>query len=292
MIKSMTGFGRYEYQGAQRKVLVEMKAVNHRYLEVNVKLPRKFTMFESEIRNEIKKYAERGKIDIFVSYEENLGESEKVVYNENLAQQYVDIFKELENRFGITNDVRTTTLLRCPDAITTEEAQIDEETLLDELKQAVAGAAKQLVTTRTAEGENLRKDLLQKLDVMHDNVMFIEERSPQIIEAYRAKIEEKVKDMLDDAQIDDSRIAAETVIFADKICVDEETVRLKSHIDAMKESLDTDKAVGRKLDFIAQEMNREANTILSKSNDLQITDRAIELKTDIEKIREQIQNVE
>ena len=183
-------------------------------------------------------------------------------------------------------------MLRCPDVITTEEAQIDEETLLDELKQAVAGAAKQLVTTRTAEGENLRKDLLQKLDVMHDNVMFIEERSPQIIEAYRAKIEEKVKDMLDDAQIDDSRIAAETVIFADKICVDDETVRLKRHIDAMKESLDTDKAVGRKLDFIAQEMNREANTILSKSNDLQITDRAIELKTDIEKIREQIQNVE
>ncbi len=292
MIKSMTGFGRYEYQGAKRKVLVEMKAVNHRYLEVNIKLPRKFSMFESEIRNEIKEYVERGKIDIFVTYEEQFEESEKVVYNEKLAGQYVSIFEELAKKFGISNDVRTSTLLRCPDVITTEESEVDEDELLEELKKAVAGAALQLVATRTSEGEKLKNDLLQKLDIMENNVRFIEDKSPKIIEAYRIKIEEKVKELLDDAQIDDSRIAAETVIFADKICVDEETVRLKSHIDAMRQSLNGDSAVGRKLDFIAQEMNREANTILSKSNDLDITNVAIELKTDIEKIREQIQNVE
>lgn len=292
MIKSMTGFGRYEYVGTQRKITVEMKAVNHRYLEVNVKLPRKFNIFESEIRNEVKKYCERGKIDIFVSYEEMHGESENVKCDENLAKQYIDIFKELESKFGITNDMRASTLLRCPDVIVTEEAQLDEKELLEELKCAVQGAAQGLLETRKKEGENLRKDLLDKLEVMLQNVKFIEERSPQIIEAYRKKIENKVNELLEDAQIDESRIAAETVIFADKICVDEETVRLKSHVEAMKNALDESISVGRKLDFIAQEMNRESNTILSKSNDLEITNCAIELKTDVEKIREQIQNIE
>lgn len=292
MIKSMTGFGRYEYTGKQRKIVVEMKAVNHRYLEMNIKLPRKLNLFETQIRNEIKKYAERGKIDMFITYEDFTEGNAEVNYNEDVATQYIEKFREIEEKFSIKNDVRVSTLLKCPDVFTIEEKQMDEEELWEILCSAVKGAAEKFVATRIAEGENLRKDLLDKLSVMLVNVEYIEEKSPQIISEYRKKLEEKVSEMLEDTQIEESRIAAETVIFADKICVDEEIVRLKSHINTMTETLKAGGVVGRKLDFIAQEMNREANTILSKTTDLEISNRAIDLKTDIEKVREQIQNIE
>lgn len=292
MIKSMTGFGRYEYTGEQRKIVVEMKAVNHRYLEMNIKLPRKLNLFESQIRNEIKKYAERGKMDMFITYEDFTEGNEEVNYNEDVARQYIEKFREIEEKFSIKNDVRVSTLLKCPDVFTIEEKQMNEEELWEILCSAVAGAAEKFVVTRIAEGENLRKDLLDKLSVMLVNVEYIEEKSPHIISEYRKKLEEKVREMLEDTQIEESRIVAETVIFADKICVDEEIVRLKSHINTMAETLKAGGVVGRKLDFIAQEMNREANTILSKTTDLEISNRAIDLKTDIEKVREQIQNIE
>lgn len=292
MVKSMTGFGRFEYTDSQRKITVEMKAVNHRYLEMNIKLPRKFNIFESQIRAEIKKYAQRGKIDMFITCEDLSDNIEEVTYNADIAAQYIEKFNEIEERFSIPNDVRVTTLLRCPDVFTMEEKKMDEEELWGILCKTVDGAAQKFVETRIAEGENLKTDLIQKLNGMMSVVDYIEDKSPQIISDYRKRIEDKVKELLSDAQIDDSRIAAETVIFADKICIDEEIVRLKSHISSMAEALDSGESVGRKLDFIAQEMNREANTILSKTSDIEISNRAIDLKTEIEKVREQIQNIE
>lgn len=292
MVKSMTGFGRYEYTDSQRKITVEMKAVNHRYLEMNIKLPRKFNIFESQIRTEIKKYAQRGKIDMFITCEDLSDNIEEVTYNADIAAQYIEKFKEIEERFSIPNDVRVTTLLRCPDVFTMEEKKMDEEELWGILCKTVDGAAQKFVETRIAEGENLKTDLIQKLNGMMSVVDYIEDKSPQIISDYRKRLEDKVKELLSDAQIDDSRIAAETVIFADKICIDEEIVRLKSHISSMSGALNSGESVGRKLDFIAQEMNREANTILSKTSDIEISNRAIDLKTEIEKVREQIQNIE
>lgn len=292
MIKSMTGFGRYEFNNGEHKVNVEVKAVNHRYLELNIKMPKKFNFLEANIRNYVKNCAVRGKIDMFITYEDLLGCNENVSYNKNVAKQYIDIFNELNKEFGIDNDMRASTLLRCQDVFTMEINEVDEDTLWEIVKDAVGGAMDKFVEARTVEGNNLKNDLLNKLKDMKSKVCYIEENSTIIVDEHRKKLEDKVKEMLEDAQIEQSRIVAETVIFADKICVDEEIVRLKSHIDTMSESLNSGGAVGRKLDFIAQEMNREANTILSKVTDINISNCAIDIKTEIEKIREQIQNIE
>ena len=213
-------------------------------------------------------------------------------YNQKLAGEYMEYFKKMEEDFGLDNDIRVSTLSRCPEVLTMEEQAMDEEELWNGLSKALEGACRQFVETRTAEGENLKKDIIAKLDGMLETVAFIEERSPQIVAEYREKLEMKVNELLGDTQMDEGRIAAEVVIFADKICTDEEVVRLKSHIKHMKETLEAAEGIGRKLDFIAQEMNREANTILSKTSDIEISDTGINLKTDIEKVREQIQNIE
>ena len=194
--------------------------------------------------------------------------------------------------FGIENDIRVSALSRYPEVFTMEDAEADEDELWQELKAAIQGAAEAFVETRIKEGENLKNDLIQKLDGMLVHVDFITERSPQIIAEYKKKLEEKVKDLLEDTKVDEGRLLTEVTIFADKVCVDEELVRLRSHIEATRNALIEGGSIGRKLDFIAQEMNREANTILSKANDLEISNRAIELKTEIEKVREQIQNIE
>ena len=293
MIKSMTGFGRCELSDGERKFTVEMKGVNHRYLDVNIRMPKKLNFFETSIRSLLKQSVSRGKVDIFITYED-LSEGQAVLkYNASLAREYMESLKEMEEQFGLENDVRVSTLSRYPEVLTMEEQALDEEEIWNCLKKAMERAISQFVETRTMEGENLRRDIIEKLDGMAELVEFIEVRSPQIIAEYREKLEEKVREHLADTQIDDSRIAAEVVIFADKICTDEEVVRLKSHISHMKDVLLSDEAgIGRKLDFIAQEMNREANTILSKANDLEVSNKGIDLKTEIEKVREQIQNIE
>lgn len=292
MIRSMTGFGRCEIQSGEKKFTVEMKGVNHRYLDVNIRMPKKLYFFETAIRTYLKKYVQRGKVDIFVSYEDLSEGQMSLKYNEELAAEYLEYFRRMEEKFGLENDIRISALSRYPEIFTMEEQDIDEEELWNGLREALDGACVQFVSTRETEGEKLREDLLSKLDGMKSVVEKIEERSPEILSEYREKLEEKVKDLLSDTQIDESRIAAEVVIFADKICTDEEIVRLKSHIDHMKETLLAGEGIGRKLDFIAQEMNREANTILSKANDLTVSNYGIELKTEIEKVREQIQNIE
>lgn len=292
MIKSMTGFGRCEIVTTEYKISVEMKAVNHRYLDLSIKMPKKFNHFEAGIRNLLKTYIQRGKVDVYVNYEDYTDEKLCLKYNGSLAAEYMEAFKKMQEQFGIDNDVKVSMLARMPEVLTMEQAAEDEEQTWKQLSAVVEEAAKKFVESRVLEGEKLREDLLGKLDYMNELVDFIEERSPVILSEYRQKLEDKVKELLENTTLDEGRIATEVTIYADKICVDEEMVRLRSHIDATRKELEAGGSVGRKLDFIAQEMNREANTTLSKSTDLEVSDKAIALKTEIEKVREQIQNIE
>ncbi|MCR1839139.1 YicC/YloC family endoribonuclease [Murimonas intestini] len=292
MIKSMTGFGRGEIIQNERKFTVEMKAVNHRYFDVNIRMPKKLGFFEASIRTLLKEYIQRGKVDVFITYEDYTQSNVSLKYNEAVAGQYLKYFKQMSETFGLENDIRVSALGRCPEVFTMEEETADEEEIWGVLKGALIQACVQFTSSREREGEVLKADLLQKLAGMRSDVEAVEERYPQIMEDYRASLHEKVGELLQDSQIDENRLASEVILYADKICTDEETVRLKSHIDSMAASLNEGGAVGRKLDFIAQEMNREANTILSKANDLTTSNIAINLKTEIEKVREQIQNIE
>ena len=294
MIRSMTGFGRCETEENNRRVTVEMRSVNNRYLDLSVKMPRKFGAFEAAVRAEVKKYLARGKVDLYISYEDFSAAGNNIRYNRDVAAEYMDHFRAMAEDFGIDNDIRVSSLARFPEVFTLEETELDEETVWELIRKTVDGALEKMAEERAREGNFLKEDLLAKLDEMSDAVGFIGARSPEIISGYQAKLVQKVKDLLGDTARDESRILQEVTIYADKICVDEEMVRLKSHIGAMREALNTgaDEGVGRRLDFLAQEMNREANTILSKSGDVDISDKGIVLKTVIEKIREQIQNIE
>ena len=292
MIKSMTGFGRSEVSDSDRKITIEMKSVNHRYFEPGIKMPKKLNAYEAGIRTILKKYINRGKVDVFISYEDYSENNLCLKFNEDLASEYLSIFKYMSEKFGIDNDIKVSSLSRYPEVITMEEQAGDEEELWKLLERGIEEACKMFVDSRIAEGEKLKDDLLGKLDYMLEVVDNIEERSPRILMEYRQKLEDKVTELLADTSIDESRIATEVTIFADKICVDEETVRLRSHIESTKDALIEGGSIGRKLDFIAQEMNREANTILSKANDLEVSNWGIYLKTEIEKVREQIQNIE
>ena len=293
MIRSMTGFGHGEVSNDKnQKVTVEMKSVNHRYCDISLKLPKKLAMFEANIRNIMKEYASRGKIDIYVSYEDLSETAVSLHYNQAMAAEYMQVFKKMQEDFGIETKITAEALAKYPEVVTLEEVQQDEEVWWELLEATLRQAAEKFVETRTIEGANLKKDLLGKLDQMAADVAFIERRSPQIIAEYRSKLEEKVKEFLEDSTIEENRIAAEVTLYADKIAVDEEIVRLQSHISSMTDVLESDESIGRKLDFMAQEMNREANTILSKSSDVDLADHAIELKTNVEKVREQIQNIE
>lgn len=292
MIKSMTGFGRCEKVTEEYKLSVEMKAVNHRYLDMSIKMPKKFNYFEAGIRNLLKNDIQRGKVDVFINYEDYTENKMSLKYNASLAAEYMEYFTKMEEQFGIANDIKVSVLSRMPEVLTMDEVPDDEDSMWKILSEVVEEAADSFVESRVREGEHLKNDLLGKLDYMLEQVAFIEERSPRVVAEYRMKLEEKVHELLESASIDEGRIATEVTIFADKICVDEETVRLRSHIEHTRKELLAGGSVGRKLDFIAQEMNREANTILSKANDLEISEHAIILKTEIEKVREQIQNIE
>lgn len=292
MIKSMTGFGRSEVVTEERKIVVEMKAVNHRFCDISIKMPKKISFLETTIRTYLKKYIERGKVDVFITYEDYTENKVHVKYNRELAALYMKYFNEMADEFGMENQVIPSVLGGFTDVFTLEEQSVDEEELWELIKSALDEAAQKFVKSRDIEGENLKNNIIEKLDNMLLAVDYIEELSPMLVAEYRQKLTDKIAELLGNTAIDENRIATEVVIYADKICVDEETVRLKSHIDSTKKILEAGGSVGRKLDFIAQEMNREANTILSKANSLDVSNKAIELKTDIEKVREQIQNLE
>lgn len=288
----MTGFGRSEIINEDRKIVVELKAVNHRYCDMNIKLPKKLFFLEASIRNFLKDYIERGKIDIFITYEDYTKSNVCVKYNREIAAEYVGYLKEMSEEFGLDADLKATAIGRFNEVFSLEERENNQELIWEHLKEVLEAAVAKFVETRITEGEHLKEDLLHKLDEMSGLVSVIEENSPRLIEEYKEKLTEKVAELMANNQIDSQRIATEVTLYADKICIDEEIVRLKSHITKTRDILINGGSVGRKLDFIAQEMNREANTILSKSNSLQISDIGIDLKTDIEKVREQIQNIE
>lgn len=292
MIRSMTGFGRAELLDEEKKITVEMKSVNHRYLDINMKMPKKLSVFEASIRSLLKEYIQRGKIDLFITYEDYTQSKVAVKYNQEIAGQYLEYIRQISEEFRLDGDISAAALSRYPEVFTMEDIAQDEKELWDSLAETIRNAARQFVETRTSEGMHLKQDILDKLEGMEEKVALVEKRSPEIVKEYRAKLEAKVKELLADTQLEESRIAAEVILFADKICTDEETVRLRSHIRHMAQVLSEDEGIGRKLDFIAQEMNREANTILSKANDLETSNLAIDLKTEIEKVREQIQNIE
>ena len=276
VIRSMTGFGRGECQDEHYKITVEMKSVNHRYLDLGIRLPKRLNPYEADVRNIIREYAQRGKIDIFVTYESLSGGDSQVCYNSEVAGEYMRYLVDMAQEHGLENDVRgVSRLASMPGVLTLDESEVNGETLEKILEVALRQACQSFCEARTGEGEKLKDDLLEKLDTMRGLVDSIEERSPKIVAEYREKLFAKVAEMLGDAQIDGYR---QLDLFTD--------------FDAMEKELRTGGAVGRKLDFIAQEMNREANTTLSKANDLTLSDIAIELKTIIEKIREQIQNLE
>ena len=292
MIKSMTGFGRYDYTDEKFKCSVEIKSVNHRYLDMNIKMPKRLNMFEASLRNVLKDSIKRGKVDVFITFEELEENSVNIRYNKAVAAKYMEYLQQIADDFGLENDTRVSTLSRYPEVFDADEVEVDEEAIWNVLEKTALKAAEIFAESRVKEGENLKNDLIGKLDEMLVTVDFIGERSPVIIEEYRQRLNAKVAELLGDSTIDESRILTEVAIFADKSCVDEELVRLKSHIKATKDALNAGGEVGRKLDFIAQEMNREANTTLSKTTDLDIANAAIDLKTGIEKVREQIQNLE
>ncbi|MBO6089583.1 MAG: YicC family protein [Lachnospiraceae bacterium] len=292
MVKSMTGYGRSEKVTPTAKCSVEIKSVNHRYLDMSIKLPRKLNMFEADIREVLKDYIQRGKVDVFVSYEDYSKESVNIKYNQEIAAEYMKYFAKMATDFELDDDIRVSTLARMPEVLVSEDENINEDEIWKLVKDVLIEACDAFVVSRIKEGENLRTDLLEKLEAMSKNVAFIEERYPKTIEDYKNRLTTKIKEVLEDKQIDESRILTEVCIYSDKVCVDEEMVRLKSHIEAVKEALTTGGCVGKRLDFLAQELNREANTTLSKSTDIEISNVAITVKTEIEKIREQIQNIE
>lgn len=292
MLKSMTGFGRGEMADEKLKITVEIKSVNHRYLDLGIKMPKRLNACESTVRSILKEYVQRGKVDVFISYEEFENTTVQLKYNRALAAEYMEICSRMQQEFDLLQDASVSMLAKLPEVITMEQVSDDDETMGKLLEQALRSACVAFVAAREKEGDQLRTDLLSKLDHMLELVKRIENRSPGVVEEYRRKLTDKVKELLAENPVEESRILTEVTLFSDKICVDEETVRLAAHIRSMKDLLLQGGAVGRKLDFIAQEMNREANTTLSKCNDLETSNIAIDLKTEIEKVREQIQNIE
>ncbi len=292
MIKSMTGFGRGEHMKENKKFTVEVKTVNHRYGDFNIKMTKKFSFLESEVKNLLKKYISRGKIDVYISYEDQSEESSSVKVNGPLLKEYKDKLGLIGEEYGIKNDLNLSILSRFPEVLKLEEQKYDEELIWEVLSTAITQAVENVIAMRKKEGASLVLDLNTKLDHMQELTKQIEERSPLVVTEYRERLNSRLQELLSDNTVDENRIAQEVAVFADRCAIDEELVRLESHIKQVRSTLQAKGSVGRKLDFLAQEMNREANTIGSKANDLQITGFAIELKAEIEKIREQIQNIE
>ena len=292
VIKSMTGFGKAEELTHEYKIAVEIRSVNHRYFDLSVKMPKRFSKFEADIRKLVKEYVQRGKIDLCIVYESYADTYSKLILNEDILDQYVAHAKHIEEKYGIKNEMHMSSLLRFPEIITVSNSEETAEHIWLQVRDCIVKALEEFVAARSLEGDHLHKDLRDKLENLLKNTQAIEERAPLLMERYHNKLKEKISTLLEESNIDESRIITEVAIYADKISIDEELVRLKSHIKAVERELEAGENIGRKVDFISQELNREANTILSKSNDIDISNRAIELKTCIEKIREQIQNIE
>ena len=293
MAYSMTGFGRCTKEATCGRLTIEIKSVNHRFLDVSVRMPRELSFLEMRLRDTVRRRIVRGKVDVSVSFDGNTDENISLKFNPNIAKSYLEGASEMESTFGIKNDMTTVTLSSLPYVFEKVTNQTDEDEMTRLLDDSLEEALDNFENTRKSEGDRLVKDILQKTDELLSYVSDIEERSPQIVAAYKEKINEKLSEFSDITEgIDSSRLALEVTMYADKICVDEEIVRLKSHVKETVNVLKKDGEVGRRLDFLSQEMNREANTILSKSVDVKTDNTGVSMKTVIEKIREQIQNLE
>ena len=291
MIKSMTGYGKANLEKNSRKYIIEIKSVNHRYMDVSIKMPRALSYLEEIIKNEISKNIKRGKVDVFITFENNSIEGREIKINTELAKGYIKELRKLAKEENILSDIQVNDIARYPDVLTIQDSQDDEE-IKHEILEVVGKATENLVSMRKTEGEKIAKDLKERLELIQNKVNKVSKLSTGLIEEYVVKLEERVKQILKDQEIDKTRLAQEVVIYADRCSIEEEITRLNSHIAQFNKLLNSDEAVGKKLDFIIQEMNRETNTIGSKANSLEITNSVIDMKTEIENLREQVQNIE
>ncbi len=293
MVRSMTGFGRGTCNENGKEFTVEIKSVNHRYIDFYIKLPRQIAYLEERVREVVAKSIFRGKVDIFISFEDRSDDSKSVMLDEALAGAYIQAVEKIKDKYGLKDDLSVSLVSRFPDVLRIEKTEDDEEQLWNILNKALEAAVASLIQMREKEGNELRSSLLQKADYMEDIISQITNRSPEVVIEYKQKLENRIKELLNQQTIDENRIAMEVAIFADRCGIDEELVRLGSHLTQLRDILNIKKQpVGRKLDFLVQEINREINTIGSKSNDIIITKNVLELKSETEKIREQIQNME
>ena len=291
MIKSMTGFGKYSASFENREYQIEIKSVNHRYLDISIKLPRQLSYLEEIIKKVVNSKLKRGKVDIVFTFENFSEEGRNVRINKDLAKLYIKELRELANEEGISSNIEVTDIAKFPDILNIKTDQ-DDDTIKKEAIDVLEKALDQLIEMRSIEGSKIAEDLLKRIEVIEDKVIEISEKSTGLIQEYVVKLEGRIKEILQTDEIDKSRIAQEVVIYADKCSIEEEVTRLKSHVLQFKNLLQVDDAVGKKLDFLVQEMNRETNTIGSKSSCLEITNSVIDIKTELENIREQIQNIE
>lgn len=291
MIRSMTGFGRGHAVLNGRDITVELRAVNHRYYEFSCRLPRAFSFAEEKLKSLLNGKISRGKLEVSVLVQNVTAVSEKITANKEVIGAYVSALREIKDEFSLTDDLSLSSVMRLPDAFTVVKAETDEEQLWEDLKTVAEEALGNFITMRENEGARMKADISARLDVIENNVAFVEERSPMIVESYRKKLYDRMCEVLE-GKADENRILLEAGIFSEKTAVDEETVRLRSHIAQFREMLESAEPIGRKLDFLVQEMNRETNTIGSKVQDIEVTKVVVDQKSEIEKIREQIQNIE
>lgn len=293
MTISMTGFGRAVTSEESRyNFTIEIKSVNHRYLDLNIKMPRNLLSLENKIRETVKEKISRGKLDVFITQNTYEKDDVEVSFNKILGDSYFNVLKEIGNRYEINDDISVSLIAKFPDVVTLEKKDVELEEVWNSLKIPLNEAIDVLIKMRTDEGTKLTEDIILKCNIIEELVNGIKERSPLVVEEYKNKLNNRLKELIENSTIDEGRMYAEIAIFADKASIDEEIVRLNSHIIQLKENLNKQESVGRKLDFIVQEMNREANTISFKVNDLEIVNLVINIKNYIEKIREQVQNIE
>lgn len=291
MIKSMTGYGKANLSEKAREYQIEIKSVNHRYLDISVKMPRILSYLEEEVKKEIASQVKRGKIDVFISFENNSTEGKEIKINTEIAKIYIDELKKLAKQEEISANIEVTDISKFPDVLSIQNNQ-EDETIRNELIETVKQATQKLVQMRAVEGSKIAEDLLARIKIIQEKVKEISSLSTGLIEEYVVKLEGRIKEILKNQEVDEARLAQEVVIYADKCSVQEEVTRLKSHISQFEKLLNSEESIGKKLDFIIQEMNRETNTIGSKANNLEITNDVIDVKTELENIREQIQNIE
>ena len=292
MVKSMTGYGRAENTFNGCTITVELRSVNNRYLDCNVRIPRLYLFAEDAMKSRVQNTISRGKVDVFVTLDSTGADKVQVSVNRPVADGYYAALKQLSEDYGMSGEISVTLLSRFPEVLLAEKAEEDVERLAQDICSVLDKALVDFDQMRTREGERLREDILSRAAVIEDKVGLVERRSPQTVMEYRAKLEARMSEVLSNTQLDPARILTEAAIFADKVAVDEETVRLRSHIGQLREMLSKGGAIGRKLDFLIQEFNREANTIGSKCSDIEISGHVVDIKAEIEKIREQVQNIE